>query len=397
MARIKISNCFAGGPTGAAVVFTLSVLVRPSLGQQATPPPSVQQAPSDKQQQQKRKGGRRLPKGFFGKTIRLPDGQRRRYAVYVPPQYYLPDNEAHRWPVILFLHGSGERGGDGIKQTTVGLPVQVARRATRFPFIVVMPQAKEMWFRGREAAAVWAALEEVLRDYRCDPDRIYLTGLSMGGFGTWEMACLRPDVFAAIVPVCGQAPVPYLSNIAHLPVWAFHGARDRNVPVSGSRDAVAELRRLGARPVYTEYPDEGHECWDLAYATPGLWRWLLAQRRPPPPTVIDHTFPGGKVRVWWLGMEADPSPASSSNAAPGNGPNGTHHIHAEIHDDGRIEIASTGVAHWAIISDGPPLPRGRQVEISWNGNKVYEGEFPGVLTTTPPKEAGEDENRPPKE
>lgn len=312
---------------------------------------------------------RRLPKGFVTKTLKMKDGKERRYAVFVPPQYSV--DESHRWPVIVFLHGSAEGGEDGVKQTTVGLPTYVMKRATRFPFIVVMPQAHQMWFRGPEAAAVWATLDDVDRTYRIDHDRVYLTGLSMGGFGTWELAVTRPDVFAAIVPICGAAPKEYLSNITHLPIWAFHGAQDANVSVSGSRDAIAELRRLGASPKYTEYSDLAHVCWDQAYSEPELYKWLLQQRRPPPPKVIDYRFPGGISRAWWLAVEAQKGAKMPAR------------IHGEIGEGGRITLTSEGVAGWGIISHGEPLPPESDITVIWNGKEAYKGLFHGVLTLEP--------------
>lgn len=324
---------------------------------------------------------RQLPQGFIHRTVKSADGRARKYALYVPAQYDLEPE--HKWPLIVFLHGSAEKGRDGFKQTTVGLPVYVSRNATRFPFLVVMPQARQMWFRGEEATAVWTILEDVLADYRVDRDRIHLTGISMGGIGTWEMAVMQPHVFASIVPVCGFAPKQYLKNVVDLPTWVFHGALDRNVSVNGSRDAVAELKRLGGTPNYTEYPKLQHNCWDEAYATPDLWRWMLQQRRKPPPKTIDYLFPGGVVRVWWLAVDA---------AEDAKRP---MHVRAEVKDDGRIDIASEGVAGWAIISDGPPLPPGTQVDVTWNGRHVYRGAFQGILSYEPKDEKGAEGSRVP--
>jgi predicted esterase len=314
---------------------------------------------------------RHLPRGFVSKTLKMPNGEERKYAVFVPPQY--AEHPDHRWPAIIFLHGSAECGNDGIKQTTVGFPVYVMNHATRFPFIVIMPQAHQMWFRGPEAGAVWAILDEADRDYRIDHDRIYLTGLSMGGFATWELAVLRPDVFAAIVPVCGVAPNEYLANIKDIPVWAFHGAQDANVSVAGSRDAISALRKLGASPNYTEYKDLSHVCWDRAYNEPGLYKWLLQQRRRPPPNVVDYRFPGGLSRAWWLAVESQ------------TGAKMPAHIHGEIGDAGRVTLTSEGVANWGLISNGPPLPPETEITVTWNGKEVFKGTFHGVLTN----EAGE--------
>lgn len=316
---------------------------------------------------------RRLPHGFVSKTLKMKNQRDRMYAVFVPPQY--ATNPTHRWPLILFLHGSGECGSDGIKHTTQGLPVYISKHANRFPFLVVMPQAQQTAFRGPEAAAVWAILDEVDRNYRVDHDRIYLTGLSMGGIATWEMAVLRPDVFAAIVPVCGFAPNEYLSNIKDLPVWAFHGALDQNVSVSGSRDAIAALRKLGATPKYTEYPDQAHVCWDRAYAEPGLYKWLLKQRRRPPPKVIDYLFPGGMSRVWWLAAEAEPGGKKPAR------------IHAEIGEGGHVALTTEGVAGWGLVSGGPPLPPGSDIIVEWNGIEAYRGKFEGILKMEPKKPA----------
>lgn len=320
---------------------------------------------------------RRLPRGFLGKTITLSNRAQRKYAVFTPPQYV--KDKDHKWPLIIFLHGSAERGTDGIKQTTVGLPTYVARHAMNFPFIVVMPQAQNMWFRGQEAAAVWAILDEVQSAYRVDPDRIYLTGLSMGGIASWELSVLRPDVFAAIVPVCGFAPKDYLSNIVDLPTWAFHGALDNNVSVQGSRDAIEELKRLGGAPIYTEYPKLQHICWDEAYATPDLWRWLIKQRRKPTPRVIDYVFPAGLSRVWWLAVEGDKSYKKPC------------HVHAEIKDGGLIEINSQGVLGWALISDAEPLKPNTAIEVKWNGQPVFKGEFTGILSIEPQQTNGTDQ------
>lgn len=353
----------------AALVAAVALLcgVGPSLAQSTT-----QREPRPTPSQ------RRLPKGFLGKTITLPNRAQRKYAVFTPPQYV--KDKDHKWPLIIFLHGSAECGTDGIKQTTVGLPPYVARRAMKFPFIVVMPQAQNMWFRGQEAAAIWAIIDEVQSTYRVDPDRIYLTGLSMGGIASWELSVLRPDVFAAIVPICGFAPKDYLSNIVDLPTWAFHGALDNNVSVQGSRDAIEELKRLGGSPIYTEYPKLQHICWDEAYATPDLWRWLIKQRRKPPPSVIDYVFPAGLSRVWWLAVEGDKAYKKPC------------HVHAEIKDGGIIEINSQGVIGWALISDAEPLMPGTNIQVSWNGQPVFKGEFTGVLSLEPQKTNGTDQN-----
>jgi predicted esterase len=327
---------------------------------QPAPPPTTTRAVRPK-----------LPKGFAAKKVAMPDGSVRKYAVFIPPQY--KRDESHKWPLILFLHGSGEIGDDGVKPTTIGLGPHIVSRSTRFPFIAVFPQAHALWFRGIEEAAVWLTLDAVLKEYRVDPDRIYLTGLSMGGFATWEMSVARPDLFAAVVPVCGAGPLGFMSNMVHLPVWAFHGAADPNVPVARSRELIEELKQLGAEPRYTEFPGVGHNSWDAAYATPQLWRWLLKQRRKPPPRIIDYHMCGQAVGIWWLAVKADPA----ARALP------PPQVRAEITEDGRLNIDSTNVIAWAVTSGPEPLQPGHQVEVTWNGKPLYKGEFKGVLSVEP--------------
>ncbi len=324
-----------------------------------------------------------LPPGFHEKTLTLPDKSAWKYVVYVPPQY--DDDPDHRWPVILFLHGSGEIGTDNRRHTGVGLPAHIRRHSDKFPFIVVMPQAHGMWFRGANGAAAWGALDATLRDYRTDPDRVYLTGLSMGGFGAWELAVLQPNVFAAVVPICGEAPTEYLSNMVDVPVWAFHGSDDPNVPVSGSREAVKTLKALGGKPKYTEYPNKGHKVWDDVYGSNQLYRWLLKQRRKPPPRVIDYRLLTPLARVWWLSARAE------------EGQERTARIRAEIGDDGRIVMRTEGVRAWAIISDSEPLKPGDEITLVLNDVEVYKGKFSGVLALNPTSRPAERENGQPSD
>jgi poly(3-hydroxybutyrate) depolymerase len=311
----------------------------------------------------------RLPKGFAAKKITMPDGSVRKYAIFIPPQY--PLYESNKWPLIVALHGSAEVGEDGVKQTTVGLAPYIVSRTKQFPFIAVFPQAHQMWFRGPEEAAVWKIMEATIREYRVDPDRIYLTGLSMGGFATWEMGAARPDVFAALVPVCGAGPKGYMSNLVDMPIWAFHGAVDANVPVARSRELIEELKSLGAKPRYTEYPDVAHESWNQAYATPDLWRWLLKQRRRPSPRVIDYLLCGSQVQVWWFAAQADPAAKSPP------------HVHAEVTQNGRLTIDTTDVIAWMVLPGPEPLKPGEEIEAFWNGKEIYKGEFHGAIGVKP--------------
>jgi predicted peptidase len=219
-----------------------------------------------------------------------------------PYQVFVPRSSSRaRRPVILFLHGSGERGTDGVRQTTVGLGPAVRARAADFPAIVVMPQTPpdSVW-AGPPASAAIAALDSAMAEFRGDPDRVYLTGVSMGGYGTWEIALENPNRFAALVPICGGVrPIPgnpriavrgiagapgdvfdnAAARLAQIPTWIFHGSADRSVPVDESRSMAEALRKAGAKVQYTEYAGVGHNSWDPAYAESGLWTWLFKQRR----------------------------------------------------------------------------------------------------------------------
>jgi len=198
--------------------------------------------------------------------------------------------------VILFLHGAGERGDDGISPTKVGLGPFIAKR--NFPAIVVFPQcSKDSWWTVTEMEnQAMSALNASVKEFNGDARRTYLTGLSMGGYGTWSFATHHYDRFAALVPICGGVKipqyfprVPVVSNdedpyafvamhIRGIPVWIFHGAEDTTVPIEESRLMYATLKALGNNCRYTEYPKIGHESWDQAYSEPGLFNWLFKQR-----------------------------------------------------------------------------------------------------------------------
>jgi predicted peptidase len=176
---------------------------------------------------------------------------------------------------MLFLHGSGESGTNVLKVKKHGPPHYVESHP-EFPFILVSPQSHG---HGWNNAALMALLDDVAKTYRVDAHRIYLTGLSMGGFGTWSLAAAHPEKFAAIVPVCGGGKTSDASKLATLPIWAFHGAKDPTVPVKNSREMVAALKAVGGNVKYTEYPEAQHDCWTETYNNPELYKWLLDQKR----------------------------------------------------------------------------------------------------------------------
>lgn len=238
--------------------------------------------------------------GFLNRALVL-DGDEYRYQVYVPREF----RRGPKWPVILALHGVGECGNDGLLQTTVGLAGAIRRHPERFPAIVVFPQAHADGTPGWQGAggrAALAAVEKAIAEFSGDPSRVYLTGLSAGGNGSWYLASHHPGRFAAVAVICGfilefrskssdvlypalvasSEPDPYAvmaRRVAQLPIWIFHGDADATVSVEESRKMAAALKAIGADVQYTELPGVGHNAWDPAYDRADLFEWMLKQRR----------------------------------------------------------------------------------------------------------------------
>lgn len=232
--------------------------------------------------------------GFRART----DADHKHY-VYLPADW-TPEKS---WPVIIYLHGGGELGSDGIPPTQVGLGPVVWNSHGKFPFIVIFPQCARghFWAYPDMDARVLASLEGVLRDFHGDPDRVYLTGNSMGGFGTWLIGARHPNVFAALAPMAGGVRPPagvripkdsVIANekdpdaavarkIGKTPVWAFHGAKDWLVNPINSRRLVAAMQAAGGTVKYSEIPGVGHNVEDTAYLDPALFEWFAAQKRVP--------------------------------------------------------------------------------------------------------------------
>lgn len=196
------------------------------------------------------------------------------YLLYLPKDY----DKQESWPLLLFLHGAGERGDDLELVKKHGPPKLVAE-GQDFPFIIVSPQCPEdKWW---EPLQLVALLDEIGGKYKVDADRICVTGLSMGGFGTWRLAAYIPDRLAAIAPICGGGEAFTAKYFAHLPVWAFHGAKDAGVPLERSQEMVDALKKKGGSPKLTIYPEAGHDSWTETYNNPELYKWLLKQKRSP--------------------------------------------------------------------------------------------------------------------
>jgi len=236
-------------------------------------------------------GGADVSAGFLFKTL-AHEGRELRYAVYVPRGY----DPSRPWPLILFLHGSGESGTDGSRQLAQGLPRELVWNPDRWPFIVIIPQKPSQDAEWEQyELELMTVLAHARREYNVDPSRLILTGLSQGGHGAWVLGARNVELWAAVVPVCGYGPAPrggtgvftgsaaqLAAGLKSVPVWAFHGEADDVVPVTDTRGMVDALKAAGAHPRVTIYPGVGHGCWERAYGEPELATWLLAQRQPSP-------------------------------------------------------------------------------------------------------------------
>ena len=213
--------------------------------------------------------------GFHIQSLKPGTADGRKYVVYVPKNY----DGVKSLPAILFLHGSGERGTDGVQSAQIGLGAAIAANPDRFPCFVVLAQATRTWASDSDdAKAALAALDEVMAAYKVDAGKQILTGLSMGGSGTWSIAAALPDRFAAIVPICGRGRVETAPTIKNLPTWTVVGDLDTN-PLMSLREMDDALRGLGAEVHQTEYRNVPHNSWDRGYNDPALIQWMLDQKR----------------------------------------------------------------------------------------------------------------------
>ena len=204
----------------------------------------------------------------------LPHELNPNYLLYLPQAY--DTLQSASWPCILFLHGGGERGHDVNQIKNQGLPKLLEHRDD-FPFVVVSPQFS--WDARWSDESLDTVLNEITGEYRIDADRVYVTGMSMGGYGTWSLALAYPQRFAAIAPICGGGDPDRVCVIKHLPVWNFHGARDTVVPLECSEVIVEALKRCGGIVRFTVYPEAGHDSWTETYNNPELYSWLLEHSR----------------------------------------------------------------------------------------------------------------------
>lgn len=206
-----------------------------------------------------------------------PDAEPLKYWLYLPDGYDESETNSNGWPLILFLHGGGEGGQDMERVKRYG-PPKLIDGGKEFPCIVVSPRnpSKTQFWDDQQLASL---LDELAGSLRIDARRIYLTGLSRGAYGSWRLAVQNPDRFAALVPISGGGPLPYMGRIKDIPVWAFHGAKDPVIPADESRRLIKELNRLGGSARLTVYRDAEHDAWTEAYSDPELYKWLFQQSR----------------------------------------------------------------------------------------------------------------------
>ena len=237
--------------------------------------------------------------GFLARNYKDSRGATMPYRLFIPRTY----DPQQSYPLVVYLHGGGGSGGDNLQQilkgNASGSHVWASEHVQgEHPVFVLAPQAPEgATWGGPEASELSAAAREMLeimesleREFNIDKARLYLTGQSLGGFGTWDVIIRRPNLFAAAVPLCGSGIVPQypfrkvyssseFSRIKEMPIWVFQGADDENVPAVGPRNTVDTLREIGSRVRYTEYGGVGHRVWEHAYLEPGLIDWVFAQHR----------------------------------------------------------------------------------------------------------------------
>jgi predicted peptidase len=236
-------------------------------------------------------------KAFQARSQKMGAGKTLVYRLFVPKEY----QASKKYPLMLTLHGAGERGSDNSAQLLHDFNLMWAADSIQnpHPCFVVAPQCpvdsqwvNTPWAKGsynldqvpisEPMKSVVAILDSLAREFNIDADRVYVSGISMGGFGTWYLAMKYPDRFAAAVPVCGGADPKKAPLISKLPIWTFHAEDDGAVPVSGTREMVAALKAAGSGVKYTEYPAAlgiNHQSWVPAGKTPELWRWVFQQAK----------------------------------------------------------------------------------------------------------------------
>jgi predicted peptidase len=212
------------------------------------------------------KAGTQVEKQFTSDKYKI------NYLLYLPEDY---GKVTHLWPVIMFLHGAGESGTNQLTKVKMHGPPKICE-AKKLPFIVVSPQSPGM---GWQVDGLNLLLDDILAKYNCDPERVYLTGLSMGGSGSWNFAAKHPERFAAVAPMASGPDPKQAGLLKDLPIWTFYGAKDNAGGLKRLEEMVQALKKEGGNVKLTVYPDAGHDCWTVSYDNPEFYAWLLAHKR----------------------------------------------------------------------------------------------------------------------
>lgn len=197
------------------------------------------------------------------------------YLLFLPEGY---GEKRQNWPLMVFLHGAGERGSD-LNKVAVHGPPKIVKNRKDFPFILVSPQCPEGDWWTEKVEVLINLVDDISARYKVDKKRIYLTGLSMGGYGTWALASAYPERFAAIAPICGGGSRIMSLRLKDIPIWVFHGAKDGVVPLEESEEMVNAIRKRGGDVKFTIYPDAGHDSWTESYDNQELYDWFLEHRK----------------------------------------------------------------------------------------------------------------------
>ncbi len=233
-------------------------------------------------------------KMYEARTCVDAQGDNSPYRLMRPSKY----DPAQKYPLVVFLHGAGERGSDNEAQLKWGMEDFAAPQLReKYPCFVVAPQcpSEEKWVNvdwtlsshsmpekpANAMRLVLELIEQLRKEFSIDGDRLYITGLSMGGYGAWDAIQRHPNLFAAAAPVCGGGDPAFANRIAKLPIWAFHGDEDTAVKPQRSREMIEALEAAGGEPKYTEYAGVGHNSWSPTYANPEFYVWLFAQKKQP--------------------------------------------------------------------------------------------------------------------
>ena len=224
----------------------------------------------------------RLAQPFEARKYVNSQGETMPYRLLKPPDY----DSTKKYPLVVCLHHGGTHGTDNLMQIEGSEPAQVLyQNRIKYPAFLFVPQCPKgsSWGGIPDIPSIDSLVFETIKslevEFEIDEKRRYAIGISGGGYGSWYFISTRPEMFAAAIPICGGGDPKLAQNMADVPVWAFHGEKDRNVPVSGSRDMIEAIKKAGGNPRYTEFPDAGHNIWGQVYNTPGLLDWLFGQKR----------------------------------------------------------------------------------------------------------------------